>query len=481
MPTAERKSAHLLVVPAPGTGHVNPLLKFSHKLANHGGVRVTVVNDDFIHNKVMAAASKQAKDEHHSLVRLVGIPDGRDPAKLGREKFGEGAESRSKVMAGHLKKLIEEINGSEEGLPISCVVSDGSTAWALEIGREMGIKCGVVSPVAVINLSLTLHIPKLIQSGILSPHGLPLKNEAIVLPNQGELPPWQPNELPWHHPNPQVQKHLFKQYTLKQLAILPQCDWILSNTFPELEPFACQLNPDTLPIGPLLQTPDPTHFHGNFWGAEDPTCITWLDQQSPASVIYVAFGSTANMTQCQFEELALGLERSGKPFLWVVRSDIVADIRGGDGGKPQFFPSGFLERVVVDHGGRGKIVEWCSQEDVLAHPSTSCFLSHCGWNSTIEGVSYGVPFLCWPYFGDQMYNKRYICEVWKVGLGLDHADDESGSKVVTRFEIARKIQRLMCDDGIKANVVRLKEMAVKSLSPGGSSSTNLHTFIQQLC
>ncbi|CAN0871015.1 UDP-glycosyltransferase 83A1 [Linum grandiflorum] len=473
MAAVGRKPPHLLVVPAPGTGHVNPLLKFSHKLADHGGVRVTVVNDEFIHNKVMAAASKQDEQQHHdNLVRLVGIPDGRDPAKLGPGKFGEGAESRTKVMAGHLKKLIEEINGSEDGFPITCVVSDGSTVWALGIAKEMGIKCAVALPEALINMSLTLHIPKLIQSGILSPDGLPLKNEPIVLPNQGELPPWQPNELPWHHPNPEVQKHLFKQFTLKKLAILPQCDWILSNTFPELEPFACQFNPKTLPIGPLLQNPDPTHFQGNFWGSEDPTCLTWLDQQSPASVVYVAFGSTKNMTQLQFEELTLGLELSGKPFLWVVRSDIVADM-GRDGGESQFFPSGFLDRV----DGRGKIVEWCSQEKVLAHPSTACFVSHCGWNSTIEGASYGVPLLCWPYFGDQLYNKKYICEVWKVGLGLDAAD---GGEVVTRFEIARKIGMLACDDEIKANAVKLKEMALKSLSPGGSSATNFQTFIQQL-
>ncbi|CAN1137986.1 UDP-glycosyltransferase 83A1 [Linum perenne] len=470
MAAVGRKPAHLLVVPAPGTGHVNPLLKFSHKLADHGGVTVTVVNDDFIHSKVMAAASKDAKDHQrrNNSVRLVGIPGGRNPAKRGREKFGEDAESRSKVMAGHLRKLIEEINSSDEGIPITCVVSDGSTVWALEIAMEMGIRFAVVSPVALINLSLALHIPRLIESEILDANGLPLKNEPIVLPNQGELPPWQPNELPWHHPNPEVQKHIFKLFTLKMLAILPKCDWILSNTFPELEPFACELTPNILPVGPLLQTPDPTHFHGNFWDPEDPTCITWLNHQSPASVIYVAFGSTTNINQLQFEELALGLEQSGMPFLWVVRSDIA------DGKKPDF-PSGFLERV----GDRGKIVEWCSQERVLAHSSTGCFFSHCGWNSTIEGVSNGVPLLCWPYFGDQLYNKKYICEVWRVGLGLDAESSEDG-RIVTRFEIERKIRRLVSDDRIKANVSKLKNMAMKSLSQDGSSCTNLQTFIQQL-
>ncbi|KAK1352353.1 hypothetical protein POM88_053292 [Heracleum sosnowskyi] len=70
------------------------------------------------------------------------------------------------------------------------------------------------------------------------------------------------------------------------------------------------------------------------------------------------------------------------------------------------------------------MVSWTPQVKVLRHPSIACFLSHCGWNSTSEGVSNGVPFLCWPYFADQFLNQTYICDVWKVGLRCDK--DETG-------------------------------------------------------
>ena len=52
---------------------------------------------------------------------------------------------------------------------------------------------------------------------------------------------------------------------------------------------------------------------GSFW-PQDSTCLSWLDQQPMGSVIYVAFGSTATLSQQQFDEIALGLELIGQPF-----------------------------------------------------------------------------------------------------------------------------------------------------------------------
>ncbi|KAK9107262.1 hypothetical protein Syun_023273 [Stephania yunnanensis] len=94
---------------------------------------------------------------------------------------------------------------------------------------------------------------------------------------------------------------------------------------------------------------------------------------------------------------------------------------------------------------RGQIVGWAPQRDVLAHPSVSCFLSHYGWNSTIEGLSMGIPFLCWPYFADQFLNESYICVVSKVGLKLKAT--ENG--LISRYEIKTKVAMLLGDEQIK--------------------------------
>nr|GEZ75554.1 putative UDP-glucuronosyl/UDP-glucosyltransferase [Tanacetum cinerariifolium] len=78
------------------------------------------------------------------------------------------------------------------------------------------------------------------------------------------------------------------------------------------------------------------------------------------------------------------------------------------GSTDHIYPNGFMDRI----GSRGKIVSWAPQQEVLNHPSAgkiACFMSHCGWNSTMEGVSNGVPFLCWPYFFDQFLDATYIC------------------------------------------------------------------------
>ena len=93
--------------------------------------------------------------------------------------------------------------------------------------------------------------------------------------------------------------------------------------------------------------------------------------------------------------------------MWVVRSDIT------DGPLGEFL---HLFRTRIND--RGMVVGWAPQVKVLDHPSIACFLSHCGWNSTLKGISMGVPFLCWPYFADQFHNKSYICDAWKIGLGL---------------------------------------------------------------
>nr|GEW57572.1 UDP-glycosyltransferase 83A1-like [Tanacetum cinerariifolium] len=129
--------------------------------------------------------------------------------------------------------------------------------------------------------------------------------------------------------------------------------------------------------------------------------------------------------QTQFQELALGLELSNRPFLWVVRLGMTKETTAA-------YPDGYMERVRA----RGRIVSCAPQQKVLAHSSIACFVSHCGWNSTLEGVTNGLSFLCWPYFVDQFHNKTYICDIWKTGLGFNQ--DEAG--IITREEVNSKIE-----------------------------------------
>jgi hypothetical protein len=239
-------------------------------------------------------------------------------------------------------------------------------------------------------------------------------------------------------------------------------NWWLCNTTYELEPRPLSFLPKLLPIGPLLNIYENKNEKsiGQFW-KEDLSCMSWLDQQQHISVVYVAFGSLTLFDQNQFKELALGLDLTNRPFLWVIRDQ--------DSNKMMTFPNEFK-------GHKGKIVKWAPQQKVLNHPSIACFISHCGWNSTLEGLSNGVPFLCWPYFADQFYDKAYICEELKVGLGFDK--DENG--LVLREEIKNKVDQLLSDESMRLRSMEIKEKLIRNIAQGGGSSENFSRFVEWL-
>ncbi|RZB71049.1 UDP-glycosyltransferase 83A1 [Glycine soja] len=251
------------------------------------------------------------------------------------------------------------------------------------------------------------------------------------------------------------------KYLIQCTRSLNLTEWWLCNTTNELEPGPLSSIPKLVPIGPLLRSYGDTiataKSIGQYW-EEDLSCMSWLDQQPHGSVLYVAFGSFTHFDQNQFNELALGIDLTNRPFLWVVRQD-----------NKRVYPNEFL-------GSKGKIVGWAPQQKVLNHPAIACFLTHCGWNSTMEGLSNGVPLLCWPYFGDQLYNKAYICDELKVGLGVDK--DKNG--LVSRMELKRKVDQLFNDENINSRSLELKDKVMKNITNGGRSLENLNRLVNWL-
>ncbi|KAF8005721.1 hypothetical protein BT93_K0108 [Corymbia citriodora subsp. variegata] len=454
------KLKHVLVIPSPAQGHVTPLLKLSHCIADYG-VNVTFVNTQSIHAQVMAANPGLGRGSDR--IKFVAIPDGLETDEE-RKDLTKMLDSILRVMPGHLEDLIEKVKQQSKGNEdeqISFMIADLTAGWALEVAERMGIKRVGFWPASVSTLALTLHIPKLIEDGVIDNQGFALKNDLITISK--DLPPYKCNDLTWSCPEPMLQKDFFR-YMLSIPRYSKHSTSILCNSFHELEPSVCSVIPQVLPIGPLVASTRLFHLRGSLWN-EDSTCLSWLDQHPAQSVIYVAFGSTTVFSQEQFYELALSLEQIGRPFLWVIRPDLT------DGPVTEFHDR-FLQRV----RNYGKVVQWAPQEEVLAHPSVACFFTHCGWNSTLEALSNGVPLLCRPYFGDQFLDRSFICDVWRVGLGVDR--DENG--VTRRHEVRTKMLAVLGSDEIRANCLRLKEMARKSVGKGGSSLKNLQSFIKHM-
>ncbi|KAK6280006.1 hypothetical protein POUND7_020273 [Theobroma cacao] len=452
----ETSNPHILVIPYPAQGHVFPLMELSHNLAKHG-FKISFVNTDFNHQRIINAFGKEA--DENGLVRLVSIPDGLEDGE-DRNQIGKLTEALCQVMPRELKEFIVKFNRTEDD-KITCVLADLNMGWTLDVAAELGIRGAAFWPCSVVQLVLFLSIPKLIDDGLIDENGFPI-NKHKMFQLSATMPAVHVTNFAWLTFGDSGAQKLMFHYIKGYNKVVDTADWVLCNSSLDLEPEGFTLVPKVLPIGPLSASNRLGKLSGNFW-PEDTSCLKWLDQQPPGSVIYVAFGSFTVFDKFQFQELALGLELSKRPFLWVVRPDITK-------GEHDFYPEGFQERVA----GQGKMVRWAPQGAVLAHPSIACFISHCGWNSTIEGVSNGVPFLCWPYFADQFLNESYISDIWKVGLKFNK--DERG--IITREEIKTKVQQLLGDEKYEVRAVELKEMVTRCANEGGSSNKIFKNFTE---
>ncbi|KAK9288239.1 hypothetical protein L1049_016688 [Liquidambar formosana] len=206
---------------------------------------------------------------------------------------------------------------------------------------------------------------------------------------------------------------------------------------------------------------DDKDYGFNLFKPNVDACMEWLGTKEIGSVVYVSFGSMASLGDEQMEELAWGLKMSNSHFLWVVRES--------EGIK---LPNNFTDETL----DKGLVVTWCPQLDVLAHKAVGCFMTHSGWNSTLEALSLGVPMVVMPQWTDQKTNAKFVIDVWKVGVRVKV--DEKG--IVRKEEIELCIREVMEGERgaeIKKNATRWKELAREAVDEGGSSDKNIEEFV----
>jgi pathogen-inducible salicylic acid glucosyltransferase len=256
--------------------------------------------------------------------------------------------------------------------------------------------------------------------------------------------------------------------------------WVLGNTFYELEPetidyLTSRMGVPFRSIGPCIpsafldgRNPHDAQVGADPWKATD-TVQEWLDKKPPSSVVYIAFGSITVISAQQIYELALGIQRSGLNFLWVIRPPPGHEDIG------ELFPADFVEETK----GRGLVVNWCVQLEVLSHPSVATFMSHCGWNSTLEALRFGVPVPNLGVWTDQPTNSKFLADVWKTGVRMRKREDGT----VGREEIER-CMRMAVDktsqagEELRKNALKWKELAKTAMSEGGSSDINLNESVK---
>ncbi|XP_042058072.1 UDP glycosyltransferase 9-like [Salvia splendens] len=435
------RKAQVIVIPYPAQGHINPALAFAKCLASKG-LLVAVVTTTSI--------AKSANFSDCASLTLHTVSDGSEHV--------EGTET----VKAYLKRFRCNFSRNLADFMdnhMSCaraIIYDSIMPWVLDIAKDRGLagacfftqSCGVSAVFHHLGQGLQLRYPY-------------EDDVAVSLP---ALPPLEKRDLPsfCHLVDPdQCAVKLLND----QFSNLDRADWVFFNTFDNLETRILEWMRRRwaiTTIGPtfLLLGEAKKHSISMFEPKAD-AYREWLESRETHSVIYVSFGSIASLEKEQMAELGHALLNTGRHFLWVVRSSELDKL-----------PPDFANTAA----GKGLVVEWCHQPEVLAHKAVACFVTHCGWNSTLEGLSHGVPLVAMAQWVDQNTNAKLVADVWGAGARCG-----GGDGIVGREEIAMCIERVVGGDvRIRRNALRWKELAAEAVGKGGSSDVSVLDFVSKI-
>ncbi|CAL5068153.1 unnamed protein product [Urochloa decumbens] len=470
---------HAVCVPFPAQGHVTPMLKLA-KVLHCRGFHVTFVNTEFNHRRLLRSRGAAALDGLPGF-RFAAIPDGLPPSDAdATQDVPSLCRATMENCLPHFRALLADLNASPDAPPVTCVVGDDVMSFTLQAAREIGVPCAFFWTASACGYLGYRYYRDLMDRGL-----FPLKDAEQLTNGYLDTPvDWavgmskhtRLKDLPSFIRSTDPDEFMV-HFALKVTEQMAGADAVILNTFDELEQEALDAMRSTAMIpatasirtvGPLALLAEQIVPRGgaldalgsNLW-KEDASCFEWLDGRAPRSVVYVNYGSITVMTNEELVEFAWGLAGSGHDFLWVIRPDLVA-------GDAAVLPPEFLAAV----DGRGHLATWCPQEVVLRHEAVGVFLTHSGWNSTLESLCAGVPMLCWPFFSEQQTNCRYKCMEW--GVAMEIGQD------VRREAVEEKIREAM--GGEKGKEMRRRagewrEIAVRVTRPSGRSYANLDKLV----
>ncbi|CAL5336937.1 unnamed protein product [Camellia sinensis] len=373
-------SAHVLAIPYPSQGHINPLLQLCKRLVSKGLI-ATFALTTFISNSIH---HHHHPPQSNSSLQFDTISDGCDQA--GFPQAGSVQDYLARLEAAGSQTLAELIRkyGSSDN-PIDCIIYDAYLPWALDVAKQFSLAGATffTQPCAVDYKYYYVH------------HGLmklPVESSPVSIPG---LPLLELQDMPSfiyvHGSYP-----AYFELVLNQFSNVDKAAYVLVNTFYQLEAQVVdsmsKLVSPLMIIGPTIpssyldnQLENDNDYGFDLYHLHPSACTNWLSTKPKGSVVYVSFGSMADLGEEQMEELAWGLLESNFYFLWVVRDS-----------EKEKLPTKFKQETL----GKGLLVGWCSQLEVLSSESMGCFFSHCGWNSTVEALSLGVPMVAIPQWTD---------------------------------------------------------------------------------
>lgn len=434
----ESSRSHVVFIAFPVLSHINPMLHFAKRLVSKG-VDVTLAAPHSIIKSIEA---------HEYTMKTESFSDGWDGGFKTAPDVEAYVERFGCVGLKNITKLIQMIIQNSHS-PVKCLIYSSLFPSVLNVAKHFGFVGAAffVTPCSANAIHYQVH------QGHLS---IPVEGPTVSL--QG-LPLLETRDLPTTVTNKDSIK--FLQFCLNQFSSIDQADWLFFNSLDVLEGEVVQWLSNQWPEKVLtVGSCVPTSNHPN---ASEPVhpCIEWLNTKEAGSVVYVSFGSVFGPDEEQSQELAWGLKRSNKYFLWVLGA-----------AAEETLPVELKEEI----SEKGFVVQWCPQLEVLAHKAVGCFVTHGGWNSALEAISLGVPMVVMPVAIDHTTVAKFTEDVWKVGVRVKR--DEKG--VARREETENCINHVMLGGEIKRNAAKLKVLVNKALSEGGSSDRNTDKFLKSL-
>ncbi|KDP32590.1 hypothetical protein JCGZ_13140 [Jatropha curcas] len=441
------KNPHVLVASFPAQGHINPSLQFAQRLATMG-LKVTFAT-------TIGADRRMAKTGIPDNLSFAALSDGNDDGFKPIVNIGNYMTHDLRLHGSQtLRRLIQQ--ASNDGHPFTFVVYSILIPWVAKVAREFHLPSALLWSQPATVFSIYYHYfngyGEIIEKTI---------NSATLLLNLPNLPVLSVYDLPSFFSPAKSNEYAFVLPVVKEhLEILDEeikhnpKSAILVNTFDALEVEVLKSidKYKLVGVGPLLRS-------GSFGGSlfqESNGYIEWLNSKPQRSVIYISFGSISVMSEQQIEEMAIALEKIGSPFLWVIRENAIVKEKLNKG---------------------GLTVPWCNQVEVLSNPAIGCFITHCGWNSTFESLTCGVPMVGFPQWTDQMTNAKLVQDLWKVGVRV--VVNEEG--IVEAKEIRRCLELVMGDgDGgkeMRKSAKKWKDLAREAINEGGSTDKNVKAFV----
>ncbi|KAI7748154.1 hypothetical protein M8C21_015387 [Ambrosia artemisiifolia] len=445
---AESLSHHVVAIPYPGRGHINPMMNLCKLIALRRPSDFLIT---FILTEEWLSFIENEPKPHN--IQFATIPNVIPSEKNRATDFPGFVKATQTKMEGPVEQLLHRM-----GVPISVLLYDTYLTWVLSIGNRMNIPVANLFTMSATVFSMMYHYHLLVENGHAGDKFSGNTEEMVdYIPG---VPPIRVADLVTgiNGKGKEV-----APIALDAILMSAKAQFLIFVSVYELEAEVINALKLDLSIPVYAIGPAVPYFSLNDVQNDQntPDYIKWLNCQPDGSVLYISQGSFLSVSSAQLDEIVAGVQDSGVRYMWIARGE--------------------TSRFKRENDEKGLVIPWCDQLRVLCHSSIGAFWSHCGWNSTKEGAFSGKPMITFPIFWDQVPNSKMIVEDWKTGRRVMINE----GILVTREEISKLVSGFMDKENntgkeIRKCVKEVERICRRAIGEGGSAQIDIDSFIRDI-